>query len=192
MSYIVDGTGSGRKAGVTESNRLKVDAVTEDSYVEAAEEGRAFNINTEGVQYTGTGPFEAGALYVKNNESVDMEVVGWFIGEENNSRSGGDTSKELLFSMYGNPIGTIGGNSASVVNRRIGAAREFDIEALSSPTGWSVASGQSPLLYQYHYGGRAFGTVNFTLPAGQSILITITSYADQFTLYTGFTGYVKG
>ena len=189
MSFITDGTGSGYKAAVTDSNRLKVDAVTEDSFVEAAEEGTAFNINTEAVSYSGTGPFTAGALYVKNNESVDMEVVGFFIGE-GASRTGSDTTTPLLFKMYGNPTGTITGSGvADVVNRRIGAAREFDIETLKEPTGYTVAG--APLLYQYHYGGRGFGTVNFVIPPGQSILVEVDSAADTFNMYTGFTGYLR-
>ena len=192
MSMIHDGTGSGKRAAVTSSNRLKVDAVSEDSFVEAAEEGRAFNINTEAVVYSGTAPFATNCLYVKNNESVDMEVVGWFIGEEAGSRSGGDTSKALLFEMYGNPTGTATGTSVDIVNRRIGAAREFDITAIKEPSGVTPVSGNSPLLYQYHYSGRAFGTVNFTIPPGQSILIRVSSSTDTFTAYTGFTGYVKG
>lgn len=191
MSYIIDGTGTGRRAGVTSDNRLKVDAVTEDSYVEAAESGLAFNINTEAVVYSGTAPFSAGCLYIKNNEAAEMEVVGWFIGEEAGSRSGGDTSKALLFEMYGNPVDNgVSGTTVDVVNRKIGAPREFDIFALKNVTGYSVAG--SPLLYQYHYSGRAFGTVNFTIPPGQSIIVQVSSQTDTATFYTGFTGYVKG
>ena len=187
MSIIVDGTGSGARAAVTSGNRIKVDAIVEDVYVDAAENGRAFNINTEAVTYSGTGPFEKGCLYVKNNESVDVEVVGWFIGEKG-ARTGGNTTDPLLFTMYGNPTGNIGGNVINVVNRRIGAPRQFDLECLGSPTSWTVTG--SPLLYQYHYSGRAFGSVNFTIPPGQSILLSVSCEADSTTFYTGFTGYV--
>lgn len=187
MSIIVDGRGSGSRAGVTEDNRLRVDGIVEDVYVDAAESGRAFNINTEGVTYVGSGAREEGCLYVKNNESVDMEIVGWFIGEKND-RTGGNTTEPVLFTMYGNPTGTVTGNVVTPVNRRIGAPRQFEIEALSSPAGWTVSG--SPLLYQYHFGSRAFGTVNFTIPPGQSILLSATVAADSLTFYTGFTGYV--
>lgn len=186
MSIIVDGTGSGYRAAVTSDNRLKTDAITETAYVHAAENGRAFNINTEAVPYSGTGPYEAGVLYVKNSGIIDVEIVGFFIGERND-RVGGPTTDPLLFTMFANPTGSIGGNSISVVNRRIGAAKEFDLTCLGSPTGWTVQG--SPLLYQYHYGGRGFGEVNFTIPAGQSILLTCTIPCDTVTFYAGFTGY---
>lgn len=189
MSIILDGQGSGSRAGVTSSNRLKTDAIVQDAYVHAAEEGRAFNVNTEAVAYSGTGPFTTGALYVKNNEPSDLEVVGWFIGELND-RAGGSTTAPLLWEMYGNPTGTVTGTSVDVVNRRIGAPRQFEIDALASPTGYTVTG--SPLLYQYHYSGRAFGTVNFIVPPGQSILVQVNVPCDTFTAYTGFTGYVVG
>lgn len=188
MTMITDGTGSNYRAKVTDGNRLQVAAVVEDEYVSAASEGRAFNLNTERVFYTGTGPFETGCLYVKNNGKETLEIVGWFIGEFND-RVGGNTSDALLFTMYGNPTGTIAGDVATPVNRQIGSAKTFDVEALSSPTGWTVTG--SPLLYQVHYGGRAFGTVNFTIPSGQSILLSVTSPTDSFSAYTGFTGYIR-
>lgn len=186
MSIIIDGTGSGARAAVTSDNRIKTDAITEDAYVHAAENGRAFNINTEAVTYSGSGPFDAACLYVKNDGSKDLEMVGWFIGEANN-RTGGVTTTPILFEMYGNPAGTAVGTDAPVVNRRIGAAKEFDITAIKNPSGLTTTG--SPLLYQYHYGSRNFGTVNFTIPAGQSILITANIACDSLTFYTGFTGY---
>ena len=190
MSIIVDGTGSGTRAAVTTDNRLKVDAVTEDSYTAAAESGMAFNINTEMLTYSGTGPFSAECLYVRNDGTADLEMVGWFIGEQND-RTGGDTSTPILFEMYGNPTGTASGTAIPIVNRRIGAAKEFDITAISKPTGLSVPAGAS-LLYQTHYGSRGFGLVNFTLPPGQSIMLVANIPSNSCSFYTGFTGYEKG
>lgn len=187
MSYIYDGTGSGYRAKVTSSNRLKVDAVTEDTFVSAAENGIAFNINTGEITISGPAPYAADLLYVKNNESVDMEVVGWFIGEKGN-RAGGDTDVPILFEMFGNPTGTPSGTAIDVVNRRIGAAREFDIEAYHSVSG--ITTSGSPLLYQFHYGGRAFGTVNFIIPPGQSIAVIGNFACNSASFYTGFTGYL--
>lgn len=187
MTMITDGSGAGYKVKVGSDNRLKVDAVIEDSFVFAAENGLAFNINTESVSYSGTAPYEAGCLYIKNNEASTLEIVGFFIGEANN-RSGGNTSSPLLFEMYGNPTGTITGTDVDVVNRQIGSPRTFSVTALKNPTGYSVAG--SPLLYQYQYGGRSFGTVNFSIPQGQSILLRVSSPCDTFSAYTGFTGYI--
>lgn len=188
MSIIVDGTGSGARAAVTNDNRLKTDAITEDSYTAAAESGLAFNINTEALTYTGTGPFTDDVLYIKNDGVNDLEMVGWFIGEKND-RTGGNTTDPILFEMYGNPVGPAVGTAVEVVNRRIGAAKEFDITAISKPAG-TTASGTS-LLYQYHYGSRGFGLVNFTIPPGQSILVQANFPCNSCTLYTGFTGYEK-
>lgn len=188
MSMITDGTGSNYRAEVTNNNRLKVEARTEDTFIDAAENGRAFNINTEAVTYTGVAPFTKGCIYVKNNESTTLEVVGWFIGEYGN-RSGGNTTAPLLFKMYGNPTGAITGTDVDIVNRQIGSANTFNVDAIKEPVGWNVSG--SPLLYQYHTGGRAFGTVNFSIPSGQSIIITVHSEADSIQLYTGFTGFIS-
>lgn len=188
MSIITDGTGSGFRAEVTARNELAVASVSQDVYERAAEDGRAFNLNTEAVAYSGTGPYAVDALYVKNNETVDIEVVGWFIGEQNN-RAGGSTSEPILFEMYGNPTGTPTGTNAPIINRRIGAPRQFLVDSLSDVSGLAVTG--APLLYQYHYSGRGFGSVNFTIPAGQSIVVRANIPCNTLTFYTGFTGYVR-
>lgn len=189
MSIIVDGAGSGVRAAVTTDNRLKVDAITEDSYVNAAEAGNAFNINTESFIVSGAGPFAEDLFYLKNNGTKDLEMVGWFIGEFND-RAGGNTTAPILFEVFGNPAGTATGTALEVVNRRIGAAKEFDVTAVGKGVGGLTTTG-APLLSQYHYGGRSFGSVNFTVPPGQSIVITGNFACDSCTLYTGFTGYEK-
>lgn len=189
MSIIVDGAGSGVRAAVTSGNRLKVDAITEDSYTAAAESGLAFNVNTEPFVVSGVGPFAEDLFYLKNDGTADLEMVGWFIGEQNN-RTGGDTTTPILFEVFGNPTGTATGTAIEVVNRRIGAAKEFDITAVGKGVGGLTVSG-APLLSQYHYGGRGFGSVNFTVPPGQSIVIRGNFACNSLTMYTGFTGYEK-
>lgn len=185
---IMDGTGSNYRVAVTPQNRIQVASVNEDVFTKASEDGRAFNLNTEAIAYSGTGPYTTGALYVKNNGAKTLEVVGFFIGEYNN-RSGGNTTAPLLFEMFGNPTGTVSGTAVGAVNRQIGSAKSFDVTAYSEPTGWSVSG--APLLYQYQYSGRSFGTVTFSIPTGQSILIRITAQCDTFTAYTGFTGFIS-
>jgi len=190
MSFITDGTGTGYKAKVDSTNRLKVDAISEDAFVHAAEKGYAFNINTGEIFVSGTAPFAQDVLYVKNNETADMEVVGWFIGEAERNAGGGSATIPLLFEMYGYVGDVAGGTDIDVVNRKIGSPKEFDIVAKKKVNSVNVSG--SPLLFQYHYGGRAFGTVNFTIPSGASIVLRLTSQADDVTLYTGFTGYIGG
>lgn len=187
MTVIVDGTGKGYRAAVNSDNKILVDSVSEDAYVHAAENGRAFNINTKAIAYSGTGPYTAGCLYLKNNGLVTLEIVGFFIGEANN-RVGGSTTDPILFEMYGNPTGTITGTDVAAVNRRIGDSRDFNLDCLSEPTGYTVSG--DPLLYQYSYGSRSFGTVNFSIPPGQSVLLQANIPSDTVTFYTGFTGYI--
>jgi len=190
MSFISDGTGSGYKAEVDSQNRLQVNAVVEDAFTHAAEEGYAFNINTGEITVSGTAPFSQDVLYLKNNEARDLEVVGWFIGEESRTAGGGNTTSPLTFEMYGYVGDVSGGTDVDVVNRRIGSPKEFDVVAKKQVS--TVSTSGTPLLFQYHYGGRAFGTVNFTIPSGASIILRVTSKADSVTLYTGFTGYIGG
>lgn len=187
MSMITDGTGNNYRAEVTSKNRLKAESRSTDTFLDAAENGRAFNLNTEAVNYSGTAPYTTGCLYLKNNGSTTLQIVGWFIGEYGN-RTGGSVTAPLLFKLHGNPTGTITGTDITPVNRQIGSATTFDIVAKKEPVGWSTNT--SPLLYQYHSGGRAFGTVNFSIPPGQSIIISVYSETDSFTLYTGFTGFI--
>jgi len=193
MTMITDGTGTGVKAKVNSENKLLVESVTETAFENQAEEGNAFNLNTEDIVLDGGISGEQGLLYIKNNESSDLEIVGWFIGIRDADRTGA-TSDTNLFKLIANPTGGTlisDASEAAVANRNLGSPRVFDVTAYkASGDGKTVTGGEATLLYQYHTAGRTFGTVTFTIPRGSSLAILVNTYGANMTLYTGFTGYL--
>lgn len=190
MTFIVDGTGSGNRAKV-KNNKLQVEAITESSYVHAAEEGEAFNINTFEITVTGAGT-NIPLLYIKNNETNPLECVGWFIGQK--SASGSGTATPITFKMYGGAVGgTIidSGVTGTAVNRNLGSPKSFDVDIRVGGSAYDISLVGAPLLYQYHYSGRAFGEVNFVVPQGANIVVVADMPTATYKMYTGFTGYIQ-
>lgn len=194
MTMISDGTGTGTSAKVAPNNRLYVNALSISEFEEASNAGRAFNLNTEDVRVNAT-TGEQALLYVKNNEEQNLELVGWFIGIRDASRTSA-TSDTNLFKLITNPTGgTLISDAvpAVVVNRNLGSARTFDLTTFKASAGGKTVTGgsENSILYQYHTAGRTFGTVILSLPRGSSLAITVDTFGAEFTLYTGFTGYIR-
>ena len=189
---IEDGTGSGRKAKVTTENKLRVSSTTLSEDKLAAVEGRAFNINTEIIALTGTG--ESAVLYVKNNESEDISIQGFFVGVGTLS---GTSSDSILVRAYINPTGgTLISNAVdvTVTNRNLGSTKTFSLDVYKGVDGDTI-TGQdaTPILYQFQGGSsRVFGNVNLVLPRGASIAVTIDlNTTGGANIYAGFTGFVR-
>jgi len=195
MTMITDGTGSGRKTAVDSSNRLKVNSSGHTFFEDAAENGLAFNLNTEDITISSGTSGDQALLYIKNNEDKDLALVGWFIGIRDADRTSA-TSYTNLFKLITNPTGgTLISDAvdAEVANRTLGSPRVFDFDAYKASGGGKTLTGGDgvSVLYQYHTSGRTFGNVTLTLPRGASLGITVDTYGAGFTIYTGFTGYLE-
>ena len=194
MTMITDGTGNNYRTKVAENNRLYVNALSRTEFEEAANAGRAFNLNTEDItlpSYSG----EQGLFYVMNNGDQNLELLGWFIGIHNANR-GSATDDTNLFRLRTNPTGGTlisEAEPAFTANRNLGSSIVFDITAYKAAGGQKTVTGydDQSVLYQYPTAGRTFGTVTLSLPRGASLAITVDTYGAAFDIYTGFTGYIR-
>ena len=75
---IQDGTGSSKKAKVSNSNRLFVESVTRSEREEEALLGEAYIVGSGFVELTTTGT--SAVLYFKNNEDVNLVITSFLIG----------------------------------------------------------------------------------------------------------------
>lgn len=186
---IEDGTGKGFFGQVTSTNALRTQGVNLTAFDEATKNGEAFNINTLLQNVTA----DTALLRVTNNETNSIVIVGWFIGSV--SLAGG----QPILAVYGGVTGftPAAETAVPVVNRNVGSARTFAVEAFR-PTGTAALAGAaaSPVLYQTQSAtGRAFGTVFITVPRGGSVGVELSGFGGAITggdIYTGFTGYVVG
>jgi hypothetical protein len=191
-TILEDGGGSGKRCKVSSDNKLETRSVTLTEYEEAALNGRAFNANTEILALTGTG--ESALIYLKNNESQDVSIQGFFVGV---GALSGTTSDSVLVRAYLNPTGgtlITDENEVTVVNRDAGSAKSFDFDCYKGGDGKTI-TGQDPvpILYQFQGGSsRVFGTVNLVIPRGTSIAVTIDlNTTGGANVYTGFTGFLR-
>jgi hypothetical protein len=73
MLYIEDGTGTGKKAGVDEDNRLLTHAVSTSDLVKSSEDGNAWAIATDFIALTTTASF-SGIIYISNDSDENLEI----------------------------------------------------------------------------------------------------------------------
>lgn len=72
---IQDGTGSSKKARVSNSNRLLVDSIVEERAVfNSIEVGNTFIVSTDFLTITGVTGQEDGLIYLKNNSDLNMLI----------------------------------------------------------------------------------------------------------------------
>lgn len=187
---IQDGTGEGWSLKIDSEGRLYNQAVNDSAIEYAAQEGRAFNINTLFLPVSSSG--ENALLYLKNNEEEDLIVAAWFIGTDN---AAGTPSRQGLAAVYVNPTGgTLIASASAItpVNRRIGSAETLDVLAYSGGDGFTITGQQTdPVLYQTQgSSARTFGSVYLVLPKGSSLAVTYTpNGAQPLEVYTGFQVY---
>ena len=191
MSVITDGTGTGSRVKVDSRNRLSVLGTTRDELVEASYDGRAFNINTETLNFTVAGN-DVALLYIKNNNASDIVLSNFFTAQtDRTSAAGSDTIK-----IYGGPsAGTsndiiANGTNVIAANRRVGTPNEFNILAKAGGEGFDATVSEPPMVFSYN-GGFANILVNYVIPTGQSIVVTMDRVATTGKLYTGFNGYIS-
>lgn len=189
---IEDGTGSGNKVKIDSDNRLHTQTISFSEYEQAAIDGRAFNVNTGLVSYSGTG--ENAMLYLQNNEDKDIFLQAFFVGV---ATRGATVTDAATVQVVRNPTGgTIVDNAQSIelVNRNFGSNETFDITAYKGADGYTLTGGDtSPvLLHIQGDNSRVFGEVFLVLPKGSSVGIKIDlNTSGSANVYCGFTGFRK-
>ena len=120
---IQDGTGTSRKAKVTELNRILVDSITEERAVyNSIEVGNTFVTSTNFLSFTGVTGQENGVLYIKNDSDKKMLV--------HHIKLWSGTANQLTkISVYKNPTtGTLISSAiaADVQNINFGSSNDYE------------------------------------------------------------------
>lgn len=120
---IQDGTGSSRKAAVSNLNRILVDSITEERAVyNSIEEGNTFVVSTNFLSITGVTGQEDGIIYLKNNSDKKMlihHIKFW----------SGTASQIVKINTYKNPTtGTLISSAitASIENINFGSSNDYE------------------------------------------------------------------
>jgi hypothetical protein len=174
MAFIEDGAGTGKRAKVNASNKLKTDSTTHSQALDANIDGDAYNINTGIV--TLTNATETPLLYLKNGEDKDMVVEAVVIGVFDSSD--GDSTANVTATFVRNPTaGTIVSGATAVdinSNRNYGSANTLSNSlAYKGATGNTMTDGDDHILVRITENSRNFISINEILPKGTAIGVKI-------------------
>jgi hypothetical protein len=168
---IDDGTGKGNSLKVDANNRAHTQAVTEEESLHSTELGDAYNINTGLISITGN----ATLLYIKNNEDKDLVIEAIAIG----SFEGITHSDDPYITVKRNITGGDVISDASAVsmnqNRNFGSNKLLTADAYKGKVSGTATGGNDIAILQVTPGGRSFYSINFILPKGSSITVTLTA-----------------
>jgi len=124
---ILDGEGSGRRAGVDKGFRLKTKAITEPEIEEASEEGQAYLWATDLINIDS----DDTVLLVKNTSDTNLHIEAVLI-------SNGSTASEFTIHVITAVDATVTGVTVTGFNLNTGSANVADASAASDETGYSA------------------------------------------------------
>jgi hypothetical protein len=171
ISFIRDGVGSGNLARVDSANRIYTRSVIASQTQEAMRNGDAFNLNTGDIALSSA---DASAIiYMKNNETRGFHITDFAIGI---GVLPGPTEIAKVVLIRNPTSGTIISNAVAVdmnQNRNFGSAAVIDATAYKGAEGDTFTSGDDAAQFFVTGNGRLFASLDFVLPQGASIGITI-------------------
>ena len=168
---IQDGTGSSKKAKVSNSNRLFVESVTRSEREEEALLGEAYIVGSGFVELTTTGT--SAVLYFKNNEDEDLVITRFLIGVK---KSSGGTENFVTGIIYKNPTSMVSGTTNSLIlnNVNFGSSNTLNIDSEIGQTGALLAGGSAYLATVAPTENLTAEDASTIIPKGSSIGVFIT------------------
>lgn len=193
---IEDGTGSGNKAKVDAENRLYTLAVTDSQAVNAAIDGRGYNLNSGALALTTAA--DHAILYVKNNDTqgrvyfVESLIVG--LGAVT---GGGSVAGQIEINAVKNvTTGTIVSDATAAAtnsNTNFGSSATFTANVYSGGQGKTATNGTNHALIYAQAGSRSVAPLALAIPVGQSIAITVNPNiaAGSIDVYVALAGNLR-
>lgn len=188
---LEDATGGGYGWKIGSDNRGQVRAVTEVEVVHNGESGLAYNFNTGYVTYTADGT----GIYLKNNADLQFILTGLAIGVKDNSSP--VYSTKPFVTAVRNPTGGDLISDATAIaanqNRNFGSSKTATVDIYKGKSGGTLTGGDDIAYFQLNTAGRSFFGLDFILPKGSSIGISLTSAlsSGSHDIYFALIGYYK-
>jgi len=175
MSYIIeDGKGTGKKAAVTNNNRLQTTGIDLNLTEAATESGDTYNLNSSETTLSTTG--ESAILYLKNLEETNLIVTSIVV----NIMDYAGTAGQPILTIYRNPTaGTLVSTASACTeqNRNYGSNKTLTMECYQGSEGKTL-TGQDKTIPVYLPSTAALTLVSFdtvvVLPKGASIGLSWT------------------
>lgn len=188
---IEDASGSGNGLKVGSDNRAQVRAVTEEEVIHNGEGGRAYNLNTGYITFTANGT----AIYFKNTGDEQFILTGLAVGIKVNSSPVYSSSPYLT--VVRNPTGGDLISDATAVsanqNRNFGSSKTLTGNLYKGKSGGTLTGGDDIGYFQLSTASRSFFGLDFILPKGSSIGVSVVSAlsSGSHDAYFALIGYYK-
>lgn len=185
---LVNGVGTGDRAEVDGRNRLQTRSVSVPEVQAANELGNAYNINTGKVTLSAT----TGIVYLKNTGATDFILDSVAVGLGSGSFS---ESPDVILTR--NPTGGTLISVATAVdmnqNRNFSSSQSLGANVYKGASGATVTGGNEIAEFFMNGQGRLFAEINFVMPTGSSIAITINPNLSSGTVlaYGALIGHIK-
>lgn len=172
MSMILDGTGKGTLAEVSETNRLLAHAVGRTEDTEALLAGDQMNYNTDFITYTSD--TESAAIYAKNNEEFDILLT--FLGFSALASTNGVGS--CISRVIRNPVaGTIVSTATPVSiesNLNFGSPKLLNVDVFNGFQGATATGGTTSGLATFPTNFTAAFSTQVVLTKNNTLVIALT------------------
>lgn len=188
---IIDGTNGSHRAKVSADNRLQVRALSEEEIIHNGELGNSYNLNT--------GNFSIGAdatlMYLKNNsdDNFIIETIIVAVGAGITYTN----SDYAYMTAVRNPTGGDLISDATAIsmnqNRNFGSSKTASVDVYRGKASGTCTGGNNIALFQIAQEGRSTFPVNFILPKGSSIGLTLDMNigSGSANVYGAIIGYFK-
>lgn len=188
---LEDATGGGYGWKIGSDNRGQVRAVQEPEVIHNGESGLAYNFNTGYTTYSANGT----GIYLKNNSDQQFILTGIAVGVKDNTSP--VYSTKPFITLVRNPTGGDLISDATAVaanqNRNFGSSKTATVDLYKGKSGGTLTGGDDIAYLQLNTAGRSFFAIDFILPKGSSLGISLTSAlsSGSHDIYFALIGYYK-
>lgn len=167
---IQDGTGSSKKAKVSNSNKLSVESVIRSEREEEGILGEAYNVSTGFVRLTSAN--QSSVLYFKNNEDVDLIVTEFLFAVRDST---GGTTRHIRVDIIKNPIsmGSGSGTDLNISNINFGSSNTVNSDSEIGQEGSTLNNGTTYLLLVAPLDNLTTEVASTIIPKGSSIGVNV-------------------
>lgn len=179
---ILDGTGSGKRAKVDNTNRLHTESVTQTSQLEAARAGDSYQVGTGIINLTTSG--ESAILYFKNNEDRDVEISAVNI---TSTAMTGSSSNVMLAKLYTDPTGITSGTSISGLNNNFGSNKTLTADITAGAEGLSFSGGSVDGAFYIPVDTFFTASTAWIVPKGVTLGVSLTPASGNTSVNVSIT-----
>lgn len=186
---IIDGSGSGYKAKVGSDLRLQTRAISEDEGLFNAESGQSYNFNTGYFSINA----DATLMYLKNNDEKDFVIKAIAVAQADGFTHTNFPSITLVRNPTGGDLISDETAISMSQNRNFGSSNTAQVDVYRGKQGGTLTGGDDIALLQTSKTGRDFFSIDFLLPRGSSIGITmdVTVSGGSANVYCAIIGYFR-